>query len=116
MIDYSKILIFSIVAIAVCFAMAMIPVLIGKYRPSIEKSLEYECGINPIGDVKQPFDVQFYLVAILFIIFDLEIVLLFPWAINLKNLSVIGFYSVVTFMFILTCGLIYEYRSKAIDW
>jgi NADH:ubiquinone oxidoreductase subunit 3 (subunit A) len=116
MIPYGKILIFSIIAIIVCIAMALVPALIAKYKPSRHKSSEYECGISPLGDVKQPFDVQFYLVAILFLVFDLEIVLLFPWAMHLKSYSVIGFYSVICLLIVLTVALVYEFKSKAIDW
>ncbi len=116
MIDYFKILTFALIAIGFCGFLAFIPALIAKYRPSRAKSSEYECGISPLGNVKKPFDVQFYLVAILFIIFDLEIVLLFPWAIHLKSYSVTGFYSALMLVFILTIGLIYEYKNKALDW
>ena len=85
-------------------------------NPDSEKLSSYECGFNPWGDARSKFEVRFYLVAILFIIFDLEITFLFPWVISLADMSVLGFYSMVIFIFILTIGFIYEWAKGALDW
>ena len=83
---------------------------------SNEKLSSYECGFNPFNDCLRKFDVQFYLVAILFIIFDLEISFLFPWSINLSTFSFFGFWVVSLFLFILTLGFIYEWKKGVLDW
>ena len=84
--------------------------------PDVEKLSSYECGFNPWGDARSKFEVRFYLVAILFIIFDLEITFLFPWVISLSDISILGFYSMLLFIFILTIGFIYEWSKGALDW
>ena len=81
-----------------------------------EKLSAYECGFEPFEDSRMEFDVRFYLVAILFIIFDLEIAFLFPWAISLGNIGILGFSSMMIFLFILTIGFIYEWKKGALDW
>ena len=81
-----------------------------------EKVTGYECGFNPWGDARSKFEVRFYLVAILFIIFDLEITFLFPWVVGLADIGILGFYSMVIFMVILTLGFIYEWAKGALDW
>jgi NADH-quinone oxidoreductase subunit A len=82
----------------------------------LEKTSSYECGFDPFEDSRTKFDVKFYLVAILFIIFDLEIVFLFPWAVSLGNIDFLGFWSMVIFLFILTVGFLYEWFKGALDW
>ncbi|QED23092.1 NADH-quinone oxidoreductase subunit A [Candidatus Deianiraea vastatrix] len=116
MIDYFTILIFSIIGVLFSIVLISIPFFIAKYKPQKEKLSPYECGIVPFANARHPFDIQFYLVAMLFIIFDLEIVILFPWAIGLKTYSIIGFSSAMIFMTLLTVGLIYEWKSGALDW
>ena len=85
-------------------------------NPDPEKLSAYECGFEPFDDSRMEFDVRFYLVAILFIIFDLEIAFLFPWAISLGNIGLLGFCSMMIFLFILTIGFIYEWKKGALDW
>ena len=90
--------------------------IIGKQLPDSEKLSPYECGFEPFEDSRLEFDVRFYLVAILFIIFDLEIAFLFPWAISLGNIGLLGFSSMMIFLFILTIGFDYERKKGALDW
>ena len=85
-------------------------------NPDPEKLSAYECGFEAFGDSRMEFDVRFYLVAILFIIFDLEIAFLFPWAISLGNIGALGFWSMMIFLFILTIGFVYEWKKGALDW
>ena len=89
---------------------------LGPNRPSKAKESPYECGFDAFSDARLPFDVRYYLVAILFIIFDLEIAFLFPWAVSLGNLGPLGFWSMMIFLFILTVGFIYEWKKGALEW
>ncbi|NBX65735.1 MAG: NADH-quinone oxidoreductase subunit A [Proteobacteria bacterium] len=88
----------------------------GKQRPDANKLAPYECGFDAFEDARHKFDVRFYLVSILFIIFDLEIAFLFPWAITLSDIGLFGFWSMVVFLGILTIGFIYEWKKGALDW
>ncbi len=90
--------------------------LLGKQNPDPEKNSAYECGFDAFTDARNRFDVRFYLVCLLFIIFDLEIAFLFPWAISLGAIGVFGFWSMVVFLSILTVGFIYEWKKGALDW
>ena len=90
--------------------------LIGKQLPDSEKLSPYECGFEPFEDARIQFDVRFYLVAILFIIFDLEIAFLFPWAVALSDIGIFGFISMMIFLFLLTIGFIYEWKKGALEW
>jgi len=114
--EYLPILIF--LALALIFATVMLSAgfLFGGSNPDDEKNSPYECGFEPFEDSRMEFDVRFYLVAILFIIFDLEIAFLFPWAISLGNIGLLGFSSMMIFLFILTIGFIYEWKKGALDW
>ena len=114
--EYLPILIF--LALASLFATVMLSAgfIFGGSNPDSEKNSPYECGFEPFEDSRMKFDVRFYLVAILFIIFDLEIAFLFPWAVSLKNIGALGFYSMMFFLFILTVGFIYEWKNGALDW
>ena len=85
-------------------------------NPDPEKNSAYECGFNAFDDARMKFDVRFYLVAILFIIFDLEVAFLFPWAVSLGTVGLLGFWSMVAFLAVLTIGFIYEWRSGALEW
>ncbi|OFW80424.1 MAG: NADH-quinone oxidoreductase subunit A [Alphaproteobacteria bacterium RIFCSPLOWO2_01_FULL_40_26] len=98
-----------------CMIMA-IPFLLRKLRHDSEKNSPYECGFEGEGKVRSEFDVQFYLVAILFIIFDLEVAFLFPWAVSLGKIGVIGFWSMMVFLALLTVGFIYEWKRGALEW
>jgi NADH:ubiquinone oxidoreductase subunit 3 (subunit A) len=85
-------------------------------QPDTEKLSSYECGFDPFGDARNPFNIHFYLVSILFIIFDLEITFLFPWAISLKYIGMFGYWSMFFFLFLLTLGFIYEWMKGALNW
>ena len=116
LINYLPILIFLIIAIILSVGFVVINFLASPYNPDPEKLSSYECGFEPFTDSRMEFDVKFYLVAILFIIFDLEIAFLFPWAISLGNIGIVGFLSMMIFLFILTIGFIYEWKKGALDW
>jgi len=114
--DYLSIIIFLIVALGLSCAFVIINFILSPKKPDPEKLSAYECGFEPFEDSRIEFDVRFYLVAILFIIFDLEIAFLFPWAISLGNIGLLGFLSMMFFLFILTIGFIYECLKGALDW
>jgi NADH-quinone oxidoreductase subunit A len=113
---YLPILIFLGIAITMSVAILIIPFLTKKIRSDEDKNSPYECGFESVGNVRSKFNVQFYLVAILFIIFDLEIALLFPWALSLRDIGFEGFWSMMIFLSVLTIGFIYEWRKGALDW
>ena len=114
--DYLSILIFLIVALSLSVGFIVLNFLLSPKNPDPEKLSAYECGFEAFTDSRMEFDVRFYLVAILFIIFDLEIAFLFPWAISLGNIGLLGFSSMMIFLFILTIGFIYEWKKGALDW
>ena len=114
--DYLSIIIFLFVALFLSIGFILINFLSSPSNPDPEKLSAYECGFEAFDDSRMEFDVRFYLVAILFIIFDLEIAFLFPWAISLGNIGLFGFISMMIFLFILTIGFIYEWKKGALDW
>ena len=114
--DYLSIILFLIIALGLSVAFIIINFVLSPKKPDPEKLSAYECGFEPFDDSRMEFDVRFYLVAILFIIFDLEIAFLFPWAISLGNIGLLGFCSMMIFLFILTVGFIYEWKKGALDW
>ena len=114
--DYLPIILFLVIALGLSAAFIVINFILAPKNPDPEKLSAYECGFEPFDDSRMEFDVRFYLVAILFIIFDLEIAFLFPWAISLGNIGVLGFFSMMIFLFILTIGFIYEWKKGALDW
>ena len=114
--DYLSILIFLFIALTLSIGFIAINFIFSPNNPDPEKLSAYECGFEPFSDSRTQFDVRFYLVAILFIIFDLEIAFLFPWAISLGNIGILGFVSMMIFLFILTIGFIYEWKKGALDW
>jgi NADH-quinone oxidoreductase subunit A len=114
--DYLSIILFLIIALGLSVAFIVINFVLSPKKPDPEKLSAYECGFEPFDDSRMEFDVRFYLVAILFIIFDLEIAFLFPWAISLGNIGLLGFCSMMIFLFILTVGFIYEWKKGALDW
>ncbi len=114
--QYLPILIFLAVAIGLSCVIMIIPFLLRKLRPDAAKNSPYECGFEGEGRVRNEFDVQFYLVAILFIIFDLEVAFLFPWAVSLGKIGVFGFWSMMSFLTLLTVGFIYEWKRGALEW
>ena len=106
------------IAIGGGIALAMVggSLLAARQKPYAEKLSAYECGFEPFDDARRKFDVRFYLVAILFIIFDLEIAFLFPWAVSLADIGLFGFLSMMAFLAVLTVGFIYEWCKGALDW
>jgi len=114
--DYLSIIIFLFVALSLSIGFIILNFLFSPKKPDPEKLSAYECGFEAFGDSRMQFDVRFYLVAILFIIFDLEIAFLFPWAISLGNIGVLGFWSMMFFLFVLTIGFIYEWKKGVLDW
>lgn len=108
------------VAVAISALFVFLPMgvsrLTGAHNPDAEKLSEYECGFPAFEDPRSQFDVRFYLVAILFIIFDLEVAFLFPWAVTFGSLGWFGFWSMMIFLGVLTVGFIYEWKKGALDW
>ena len=115
-VDYLPIVVFIGVAAGIGLALLIAPFLVAYRSPDVEKLSAYECGFNPFDDARMKFDVRFYLVAILFIIFDLEVAFLFPWAITFGTLGWYGFWSMMIFLGVLTIGYIYEWRKGALEW
>ena len=114
--DYLSIILFLLIALGLSVFFIVLNFILSPKKPDPEKLSAYECGFEPFDDSRIEFDVRFYLVAILFIIFDLEIAFLFPWAITLGNIGLLGFCSMMIFLFILTVGFIYEWKKGALDW
>ena len=114
--DYLSILIFLFVALVLSVGFIVLNFLFSPKKPDPEKLSAYECGFEAFGHSRMKFDVRFYLVAILFIIFDLEIAFLFPWAVSLGNIGELGFWSMMNFLFVLTIGFVYEWKKGALDW
>jgi NADH-quinone oxidoreductase subunit A len=114
--DYFPILVFIGIAAVIAVAMVGGSLLAAKQKPYAEKLSAYECGFEAFDDARRRFDVRFYLVAILFIIFDLEVAFLFPWAVSLADIGLFGFLSMLGFLAVLTVGFIYEWRKGALDW
>jgi NADH-quinone oxidoreductase subunit A len=115
-VQYFPILVFLGIAIALATILVFVPFIIAPKKPDAEKLSAYECGFDPYGDARGKFDVRFYLVAILFIIFDLEVAFLFPWAVSLSEIGEFGFWSMMIFLGILTIGFIYEWKKGALEW
>ena len=114
--NYLTIIIFLAIALLLSLGFVILNFAFSPKNPDPEKLSAYECGFEPFNDSRMEFDVRFYLVAILFIIFDLEIAFLFPWAISLGKIGLFGFISMMIFLFILTVGFIYEWKKGALDW
>ena len=116
LLDYLPLVVFIAVAMVIAVALLVIPFVLAYKRPDPEKLSAYECGFNPFDDARMKFDVRFYLVAILFIIFDLEVAFLFPWAVAYTELGATGFWSMMVFLAVLTIGFIYEWKKGALEW
>ena len=114
--DYLPLVIFIGVALVIGLGLLLAPFIIAYQNPDAEKLSAYECGFNAFDDARMKFDVRFYLVAILFIIFDLEVAFLFPWAITFGELGWFGFWSMMVFLGVLTIGFIYEWKKGALEW
>ena len=116
MIEYVAILFYFVIALALAFIILGLSFVFATRKADPEKISAYECGFDPFDDARSRFDIQFYLVAILFIIFDLEVAFLFPWALTLSKIGYFGFWSMMVFLIILTIGFLYEWRKGALDW
>jgi NADH-quinone oxidoreductase subunit A len=116
LLEYLPILIFIAIAGMIATALVLVPLVIAPSKPDPEKLSAYECGFNAFGDARMKFDVRFYLVSILFIIFDLEVAFLFPWAITLGSTGAFAFWSMIAFLGVLTVGFIYEWKKGALEW
>ena len=114
--SYLPIIVFLAIALVIGLALLIPPFIVAHKAPDVEKLSAYECGFNAFDDARMKFDVRFYLVAILFIIFDLEVAFLFPWAVAFKSLGWFGFWSMMIFLGVLTIGFIYEWKKGALEW
>ena len=114
--EYLPILIFIGIAVGLSLAMVIASLIVAPQRPDPEKISAYESGFEAFDDARSRFDVRFYLVTLLFIIFDLEVAFLFPWAVSLGEIGLFGFWSMVIFLGVLTIGFIYEWKKGALEW
>ena len=114
--EYLPVLIFIIIAAGLAGIMVIASLILAKQKPDAEKLSPYECGFEAFDDARRQFDVRFYLVAILFIIFDLEVAFLFPWAVSLGKIGMFGFWSMMIFLGVLTVGFVYEWKKGALEW
>ena len=116
LLEYLPILIFIGLAAVLGGALIVVPLIVAPSKPDPEKLSAYECGFPAFGDARMKFDVRFYLVSLLFIIFDLEVAFLFPWAVSLGKIGMFGFWSMMVFLGVLTVGFIYEWKKGALEW
>ena len=116
LMQYLPIIIFLGLAITLGVILILAALVVAVRNPDSEKTSAYECGFNAFDDARMKFDVRFYLVAILFIIFDLEVAFLFPWAVSFKDVGVVGFWSMMVFLGVLTVGFAYEWKKGALEW
>ena len=116
LLDYLPLAVFLGVALFIGVALMVAPFLVAVRNPDPEKVSAYECGFNAFDDARMKFDVRFYLVSILFIIFDLEVAFLFPWAVAFGDIGAFGFWSMGAFLGVLTVGFIYEWKKGALEW
>ena len=114
--EYLPILIFLGVAFGFAALIVLVSFVAARQNPDSEKLSPYECGFPPFADARAKFDVRYYLVAILFIIFDLEVAFLFPWAVSLGKIGLFGFWSMMVFLGVLTVGFVYEWKKGALEW
>ena len=114
--DYLPLVVFIAIAGVIGLVLLVTPFIIAYKNPDPEKVSAYECGFDPFDDARMKFDVRFYLVSLLFIIFDLEVAFLFPWAVTLGRIGLVGFWSMMVFLGVLTVGFIYEWKKGALEW
>jgi NADH-quinone oxidoreductase subunit A len=114
--QYLPVILFILVGVGVGVAPQLLGALLGPHRPDVAKNSPYECGFEAFEDARMKFDVRYYLVAILFILFDLEIAFLFPWAVALREIGVVGFWTMMSFLTILVLGFVYMWKKGALDW
>ena len=116
MIEYAPILLYLGVSLALSFFILGLSFVFSTQKADPEKLSAYECGFDPFDDARSRFDIRFYLVAILFLIFDLEVTFLFPWAVSLSDVDFFGFWTMMIFLLVLTLGFIYEWKKGALEW
>ena len=116
LLQYLPIAIFLGIALVIAIVFVLLPMILAPKAPDAEKLSAYECGFNAFEDARMKFDVRFYLVSILFIIFDLEVAFLFPWAVAFRDVGWFGFWSMMIFLGVLTVGFLYEWRKGALEW
>lgn len=116
LLEYLPLVVFLAVALGIALALMIAPFIVAIRNPDVEKVSAYECGFTAFDDARMKFDVRFYLVCLLFIIFDLEIAFLFPWAAAFGDIGLFGFWSMVVFLAVLTIGFIYEWKKGALEW
>ena len=114
--NYFPILLFILVGLAIGLGSLILGKILSPHKPDVQKNSPYECGFEAFEDARMKFDVRYYLVAILFILFDLEIAFLFPWAVALKEIGPVGFWAMMVFLGILVVGFVYEWKKGALDW
>ena len=114
--QYLPVVIFIVIAVVLSAALLVAPFLVAFQAPDPEKLSAYECGFNAFDDARMKFDIRFYLVSLLFIIFDLEVAFLFPWAVAFRDVGTFGFWSMMSFLFVLTVGFVYEWKKGALEW
>ena len=114
--EYFPILLFIGIAVGLAVIIVLASFVVARQNPDAEKLSPYECGFEPFADARSKFEVRYYLVAILFIIFDLEVAFLFPWAVTLGRIGLFGFWSMIAFLAVLTVGFIYEWKKGALEW
>lgn len=114
--SYLPVLIFIVVSLVIAGVLLIMPFIVAYRAPDAEKLSAYECGFNSFDDARMKFDIRFYLVALLFIIFDLEVAFLFPWAVSFGAIGMFGFWSMMVFLAVLTIGFIYEWKKGALEW
>ena len=113
---YLPLLLHFVIAFGIATAIVVLSWLIGQHKPNLAKLSPYECGVPPIGDARERFSVKFYLVAMLFILFDVEAVFLYPWAVILRELKMFGFWEMLVYILIVLVGLFYVWKKGVIDW
>ncbi|HTX15886.1 MAG TPA: NADH-quinone oxidoreductase subunit A [Candidatus Baltobacteraceae bacterium] len=114
--SYGSLLLMFVLAAGLAGALIVVSTLIGRHKPSPEKDQPYECGIRPTGDAREPFSVHFYMVGLIFILFDIEAIFLYPWALVYHDLKVFGFVEMLLYIVILLVGYIYLWKKGALDW
>ena len=114
--DYLPLVVFIVLGTVISGALLIAPFLVAYKSPDSEKLSAYECGFNPFDDARMKFDVRFYLVSLMFIIFDLEVAFLFPWAVAFHDIGALGFWSMIIFLGVLTIGFVYEWNKGALEW
>ena len=114
--NYGSLLLMFVLAAGLAGALITVSSIVGRHKPSAEKDMPYECGIRPTGDAREPFSVHFYMVGLIFILFDIEAIFLYPWALVYHDLKVFGFVEMLLYIIILLVGYVYLWKKGALDW